>query len=112
MAGVAHAAIDVSDGLARDVGHVAAASHVHVIFDEAALCADVALLDAAAALGVDAIDLALYGGEDYALAIASPVPVAGYRWIGDVVEGAGLALRRADGEHAIEPRGYDHFAPR
>jgi thiamine-monophosphate kinase len=112
MAGIAHAAIDVSDGLARDAGHVAAASHVHIVFDEAALRADAALLAAAAALGVDAIDLALYGGEDYALAIASPAPVAGCRCIGDVVEGAGLALRRTDGEHAIAPRGYDHFAPR
>jgi thiamine-monophosphate kinase len=112
MSAVAHAGVDVSDGLARDVGHVASASHVRIVLDEAALRRDVTLAAVAAALGADALDLALYGGEDYALVVACPVPITGFRSIGRVVTGEGLALRGADGERAVEPRGYDHFGER
>ena len=51
MAGARHAAVDVSDGLARDVGHLAEASGVRVVLDEDALLGTAALLEAAAALG-------------------------------------------------------------
>ncbi len=109
MAGVAHAAVDVSDGLASDAAHVARASAVRVVFDETALRSDAALASAAEALAEDALDLALYGGEDYALIVASPVPIDGFRRIGSVTEGEGVALRDASGERALDPRGFDHF---
>jgi thiamine-monophosphate kinase len=111
MAPLAHAAVDVSDGLARDAGHIAEASGVSVVFDEAALCADSILESAAAALGVPALELALYGGEDYALVVASPAPIEGFRRVGDVVAGSGIALRSARGIDTVEARGFDHFAP-
>jgi thiamine-monophosphate kinase len=109
MASVAHAAVDVSDGLACDVGHIAAASGVCVVLDESALLADADLSGAAAALGASALDLALHGGEDYALVVASPVPVPGFRRIGEIVDGRGVMLRGPDGQRPIEPRGFDHF---
>jgi thiamine-monophosphate kinase len=109
MAGRASAAVDVSDGLARDANHLGRASDVRVVLDEAALLEDGMLLEAAKALGDDALDLALHGGEDYALVAASDRPIPGFRRIGEVRAGRGLVLRSASGERAIEPAGFDHF---
>jgi thiamine-monophosphate kinase len=110
MAQCARAAVDVSDGLARDVGHLAEASGVCVVLDEAALLGDPALIEAAAALGESALDLALHGGEDYALVAASSDPIDGFRRIGEIADGHGVVLRGPGGERPIEPRGFDHFA--
>jgi thiamine-monophosphate kinase len=110
MASVAHAAVDVSDGLARDASHLAAASGVQVVLDAHALATSIALETAARALAVDPCELALGGGEDYALVVASPVRPEGFRRIGDVRAGRGLVLRRAGVERPLEPTGYDHFA--
>ncbi|MGO9832715.1 MAG: thiamine-phosphate kinase [Polyangiaceae bacterium] len=109
MSRAAHAAIDVSDGLARDAGHLGEASGVRVIFDEDALRADDSLVRAAAALSEDPLVLALNGGEDYALVVASPEQIEGFRRIGQIVEGRGLSLRGPNGERAVEARGFDHF---
>ncbi|MGD0673766.1 MAG: thiamine-phosphate kinase [Polyangiaceae bacterium] len=110
MGALAHAAIDVSDGLARDVGHLAEASEAQFVLDAESLLLDALLEAAAGALRMEAIDLALYGGEDYALVVACPSPLEGFRRIGEVREGRGLLLRRGDEEHSIEAEGFDHFA--
>ena len=114
LAGVAHAAVDVSDGLARDLGHVATASGVRAILDEALLLAHAgdALAQAAEALGVPALDLALFGGEDYALVAASATPLPGFTRVGEFRAGSGLGLRGKSGEDELAPRGFDHFAER
>jgi thiamine-monophosphate kinase len=111
--GWAHAAIDVSDGLAQDAGHLARASGVDVILDAAAIVSS-ALREVAAELGDDPLDLALHGGEDYALVVAAPdgVGLPGFTRIGSVARGAGaVQLRREDGAIvALVARGFDHFA--
>src|SRR5262249_14492040 len=102
---------------ARDLGHVARAGGVRAVIDAAAITS--ATLEAAAAeAGLDALALALHGGEDYALlAILPPGDVlAGFDRIGGIealAGGAHLALRRQDGEvAALEERGFDHFSGR
>ncbi|MEO7032753.1 MAG: thiamine-phosphate kinase [Polyangiaceae bacterium] len=92
----AHAAIDISDGLAGDAAHLANASNVRLVFDLAALemtCAP-ALRVLSAELGVPVLDLALYGGEDYALLAAGPTRArpSGARVIGSVEAGRGVWL--------------------
>ena len=108
MALLATAAIDVSDGLARDLGHLAEASDLAAVLDEVALD-DAELAAAAEVLGTPALDLALHGGEDYALVATSAAPLAGFRRIGQMREGRGLALRTSSGERPAEPLGFNHF---
>jgi thiamine-monophosphate kinase len=111
--GRASAAIDVSDGLARDVGHLARASGVRAVLD-ARTVACPELGAAAAALGRDPLLFALHGGEDYALVVALPAgePLEGFSRIGAVEPGGGphVLIRGEDGSlTALEERGFDHF---
>jgi thiamine-monophosphate kinase len=110
MAPLASAGIDISDGLARDAGHLADAGGVQLLIDAAALDVDGAVSDAATALGVSALELALHGGEDYALLASAPEGPPGFRRVGEVRSGRGLVLRTAEGERPLEPEGFDHFA--
>jgi thiamine-monophosphate kinase len=111
----ATAAIDVSDGLALDAARLADASELRVVLDEAELRAalDPALVTAAAALEGDPLDLAAFGGEDYALVVTVPegTRIEGFARIGRCEFGAGVVLATALGElRAVPPRGFDHFA--
>jgi thiamine-monophosphate kinase len=120
--GVASAAMDISDGLSSDLHRLCKASGVGArIYREKIPC--VTVPDKLRALPLDALTMALHGGEDYGLLFTVPK-----RWaaripksfrgtaltrIGEIVRGRGLTLTGADGKRsAIEPRGWDHFRPR
>ena len=96
------------------MSRLADASGIGVVLQENAILATAgaALAETASALALDPLDLALYGGEDYALVMtfdAGAVPPA-FAEIGRCVEGRRLFLESADGAvRPIEPRGFDHF---
>ena len=119
LAGVAHAGIDVSDGLLADLGHVAAASAVAIDIELECLPASPALcaLDAPTRRHVQAT-----GGDDYELcftaapsrraaveAAAADAGVAVTR-IGRVRAGEGVHALDADGQPWTPKRaGHVHF---
>jgi thiamine-monophosphate kinase len=107
------ACLDVSDGLARDLGRLARASGVGATVERSALPLSPSLPELAALLGADATQLALGGGEDYVLLFALPpreIAPAGCHRIGAVDARRGLRLRHASG--SVEPLaelGWDHL---
>ncbi|MFQ5984556.1 MAG: thiamine-phosphate kinase [Alphaproteobacteria bacterium] len=121
LAGVASAAIDVSDGLVADLAHICACSHVAAVVE----AQDLALSEAGkAALLADPalLELALTGGDDYEILFAAPSSSAprvealarelGLRLtpIGRFSEGEGVEVRDPQGRpiHLARP-GYRHF---
>ncbi len=116
LCGVASAAIDVSDGLLRDLQHVAEASGVGFELELARLPLDPELSAGARALGLDATALALSGGEDYELLFTAADDATrspGTR-IGRATVAPGLRLLDARGRNVAPPAlpGFDHFADR
>jgi len=114
LRGIATSAIDVSDGLAADLGHVLAASGCGgTILSEAMPFSPrmLSLTDR-----THATELALGGGDDYELCFtARPdadlagLPCAVCR-IGTVEAEAGLYLEDREGRRTlVPPRGYAHF---
>jgi thiamine-monophosphate kinase len=115
----AHAAIDLSDGLLADLGHLCRASGVGALVERERLprSAEVQARDAAGG------DFALSGGEDYEVLFACPPALesslprlaheTGERLtvIGRVTAKGGVVVVAADGSpHPGPATGYDHFA--
>ena len=120
-AGALHSMVDLSDGLAGDAGHLAAAGQVAIFLEERAIpVAD----EARGAVGdAEALELALHGGEDYELCFAAPPgavteTVAGTAGVsltrvGWVAEGEGVWRVDGDGVRTrITRGGFDHVGDR
>src|SRR5262249_28130213 len=118
--GLASAAIDVSDGLARDLHRLCRASGVGAVVDASQLPLDSALAAVGKLVPFDARAAALYGGEDFGLLFTTPkrklaavdrlASRFALRKIGEVTPGPEVMLV-SEGRRALLPdRGFDHFA--
>jgi thiamine-monophosphate kinase len=115
--------IDLSDGLAGDLGHICEESHVGARLVAEMLPLECGVREVAAAVGDDPLDYALRGGEDFELcctarpgALASLVEEFRAQFgveltrLGTITREPALRLIRADGsETDISPRAFDHF---
>ena len=121
LAGLAHACVDVSDGLLADLGHICRRSGVGAEIEIAQLPASPALRAAFADDVLRAV-LQASGGDDYELCFtvapsrAAPLRAALAQSgtvatrVGHIVAGAGVRALRADGSAWLAPRqGHVHF---
>ena len=91
----ATAMCDVSDGLLADLGHLAAASGVHIDVESRRFERDALLGKAVRVIGGHPLDLVMTGGEDHALVATVPPGVVlpeGVLRIGLVRAGAGVRV--------------------
>jgi thiamine-monophosphate kinase len=113
LIGIAHAAMDISDGLAGDLQHICRESSVGAVVETDAIPLSEAAR-AALAAGLDRFDLVLCGGDDYELLFTAP-PERGEDMrlsrIGRIISGQGVSLQGPDGQPlALRQGGYRHFS--
>lgn len=116
--GIASAAIDLSDGLARDLHRLCRASGAGASVDRGALPVDSGL-PKLPGLASDPLDLALFGGEDYGLLFTVPPErVAAMRrvaarfavrCVGRIDATEAVVLAGGGASAPLPDRGFDHF---
>ena len=118
-----HAAIDISDGLGADLGHVTNQSGVGARIDTAALPVSPSLRMFCRRFGIDPVDTMLSGGEDYILLCTVAAGAAAalcadfeetfkrplYR-IGEITGSGSVERMDPDGRSTgVSARGWNHF---
>lgn len=117
--GAVTASVDSSDGLAWSLHEICRASKVGITLDKLPVAAEVE--EFAESHGLDATELALYGGEEYELvltirpdcwetAVVTVKKVGGELLkIGRVIAGGQVVFKTGGKRLAVEPHGYEHF---
>ncbi len=116
----ATAMLDISDGVAKDGGHLAEESGLGLLVEGSALPLAPGVAEVAAFLGIDSVTLAAGGGEDYELAMAAPLAAIDairaavaplpLTVIGEFLPATGhRVLRHAGQETDLTAVGWEHF---
>jgi len=116
------AAIDISDGLSGDAGHVARASGAGIMIETERVPADAGARDVGRQLDADPIEWVLHGGEEFELLLTARVGSIGplvnefeatfgvsLTEIGRVIEGSGVQCIENKVVRPLEPESWDHF---
>jgi len=105
----AHAMIDLSDGLSRDLRHICEESNVGAIIDASL----VPIHDDAKALaktsGKSPLEHALHDGEDYELLFTGPQPLPKeFIQIGQITQRREITIQIDGRPQPLEPQGWEH----
>jgi len=102
--------MDLSDGLLLDLWRLCSESGTGAVLHEKAIPVSFEMRTAAEYLGIDPLELALAGGEDYVILFTSPrKKVRGAVRIGDVASGGYKLIEMSGRERRLPPSGYAHF---
>ena len=113
LRGIANACIDISDGLAADLGHILEKSHVGACLDWQQLPLSAPVLDYIEKTGDWCMPLT--AGDDYELCFTVPtafVPKLSVdcRCVGVIEAEPGLRIKRAEMIEEFEAKGFEHFS--
>lgn len=117
-----HGIIDISDGLASELHHIARESMMGIIIDQGALPVADEAITAANILKKDPLEYCLYGGEEYELLFTLPVRQAveakkmllnkgsACSVIGQIIKGRNVNILGRNGAlKKLANKGYIHF---
>ncbi len=112
---IANACEDVSDGLASEVRNICLASKKGAVIYAGSIPLAAQTIGAAKAVGENALDYALFGGEDFELVFTVPAKfiLKAQRLgtlVGKISGGRGVFLERNGKRELLTKFGYDHFA--
>lgn len=112
---------DVSDGVASETNEIAKMSGVQLVIEAERMPMQAIVTEYAAHRGIDPLDWALFGGEDYQL-VGTLDPAGADRAmslfakeglpltvIGRVEAGQGVTLLRQGERQELTPKGFNHF---
>ncbi|MBI4777110.1 MAG: thiamine-phosphate kinase [Deltaproteobacteria bacterium] len=122
QSGYVHACIDLSDGIASDLGHICRESGLGARVHAESIPISRACRMLAQERTVDPLTWSLFGGEDFELLFTASPEMgrslqAGAKAelglvvteVGEMISGQGVRLVRRDQEEDITSKGYNHF---